>query len=517
MWVHFIINSAAEKEGEMGWIKRIVKWISIGTGKKSRRQVTHPWVNVGLDAASMGRKAGLHNQPPSDATPVCDEENYIRRECERHAANVCKPYFEELGELEQERRGLLSGLDSSDFKGPCAEARGMVCEIKSRATGAISAAVKRRDHWQRRFNELVDQGFDVSSANRGRYFLVFSVTIFLLVIESMANGHFIGQGSEGGFLAGIIEAFGIAILAVALSFAAGVMVRAVWGDGWPRRTFALLLFSAYLFGIANYHLVIGWYRASMVWGNPETAVKDALVSFSESGVSLPDIYSFGLCITGLFFSAMAFIAGLFSRDALQTAGHAHVARELEKANAKLQEEEECFLGAVSAAYMSQKEQIDEKMKNADTIGCSLRLNVMESRNSLREIEHTFENAQAFYYRAIEQFRQSCSAVRTDPSPAYFATAPPALDKTPFTVDEATIISAENVLEHLGETLAELRIITHEEKMQIRLDHEDFLKNAPSFLALMRSSSEKAADGRTDENTEKADLGEGETQIRAINA
>jgi hypothetical protein len=438
-----------------------------------------------LKVSEHGRKTGMENLPPSVATSPCDNEKHIQRYHERLAAETRERFEEEQLTIGQERTERLGEVDVAKAKEPRSVAHQLVVELQTKFSDDIKRAAKDRNRSKRRLAALKDQGIDASNTAVGSYSLVLGALFFFLIVEALANSYFIGQGSDYGLLGGAIEAFFIASISIVISFSAGIGCRAIFGKGWLRRTLAVIAGLCYGAALVFYHTLIGWYRASLVYGNPDTAVSDALTNFTDNGLALPDLYSYGLAIVGLFFAGVAFVAGIKGRDARLASLHGRIAEKFNRAETKLRKLEHSYLTGVNQVYMGQIDEVEKRQKAADVAGHHLRVNFAKSKWLGNSYKNMVDAIRHSYIYSVERFRVSNQAVRSIHAPCYFANEPAPLEVPEIELDRDAKYADQ--VDELERCLKAFHAVANEERDLLREDYKACLKKTPAFLAQLRSA------------------------------
>jgi hypothetical protein len=441
-----------------------------------------------LMANDRGREAGKDNLPPAHAVAPCECEKQIKKDIEETSRRIFNIFLEKRGIQKKKVDEIRDLFDPSKIEDIKEKARQKFNELQT----IMGPEIKRAAQWlrlcRREVAALKNQGLDLSGASMGSYLLVYGILFAFVIVESLANSYFIGQGSDLGLLGGAIGAFFIASLSIALSFTAGVGVRAASGKGVVRHSFALILGLMWAGGLFVYHTIIGWYRASLVYGNPDTAVSDALANFAEYGFFLPDLYSYGLAIVGLFFAGTAFVAGFQSSDARKKSQLARKLKEKDDAEANYYAFIHRYMEKLVDIYNDHLTEVENRVKTARENGHELRLVLLEIDKDHNEFQYLINKLINTYHNAIMQFRSSNLAVRDTPAPKYFNDTPAPLKIDRFTFDGNSINDAQKIVENMKDHLEELRQVAKTEKKQIRSDYETALKNSPEFIeSLFRES------------------------------
>ena len=376
---------------------------------------------------------------------------------------------------------ILELSDPSRLEELREKAKQELIELQAGAAPEIKRAAQWLRRCQRVLSALKDQGYDLTDATMGSYLFVYGVLFPFLILESLANAYFIGQGSDLGLLGGAIGAFFIASLSIALSFTAGMGVRAILGEGIVRRVLAFLMGIVYAGGIVVYHTIIGWYRAALVYGNPDTAVSDALVNFASYAFSLPDLYSYGLAIVGLFFAGIAFLAGFESKDARMKARLARKVNEKGDAEANYNSVIKFYTSGVVSVYTEPLAEMEDRVKSACENAHELRLVLLEIDKDQNEFRYLIREIRYTQLYATGLLRCSNLAVRDTPAPKYFNEDPLSLEIDEFEFDPQLVENARQAIKNIEKRLQELRQVAKTEKTRIRFDYEEALKSMPAFI------------------------------------
>lgn len=447
---------------------------------KSKNIIDQDVIAKELDPAERGRLTGQENKPHSSALSPCGNENDMRGHHELLEAEDRKNFDEEQQTQELERAEMFSELDVAKAKAPRSEARQSVVTLQTELAGDIKEAAKHRDSCARHLAVLRDKGIDVSKTALGSYSLLLVFLFFFLIVEALANSYMLGQGNDYGLLGGAIEALFIASLSIALSYSSGIGIRAIFGKGMLRRTLSIVAGLCYGTALVGYHSIIGWYRAALVYGNPDNAASDALINFVNNGLALPDLYSYALIIVGLFFGGIAFLSGLHSQDVKLASFYARINEKFHEAEVQLRKLEVNYLTNVNLIYIGKISLVEKLQKAANAAGHNVRKNVLQNKFLANSYKNRANAIRLSYEYAVRLFRSSNEAVRSTFSPAYFADEP-----IPLNVADSAYGTELNDAAQVGDLeqfLQTFHSVAEEEKGHIREDHEACLREAPGFFA-----------------------------------
>lgn len=410
----------------------------------------------------------------------------IKRHCEQKAKDLINAFANAIGELKQSCNELLVGLNPDpikEFPGKCYL---KLIEAKTFHRGKIlKAATEYYEALRRRRSFEVKHPDILDSSGRGFAFILLSA---FLLVESMLNSYFIGQGSPWGILGGAIEAFFIAFLSIGLAYSAGVGVRALLDtDNW-QRNFAPALVFASVTGLVIYHLLVGHYRGCLLYGNPKTAVREALANFSYYGIILPDLYCYSLVVVGLFFAGTAFWEGLRRKRERLRAEYKRLIKHEEAAETHWHHEENNYLGSVNQICRDQSTVLEDHLKKAQDIVSCLRLNIIEANCLMRQIEADMVAIHSNYITSVEVYRRAYEYVSTSSGRTGKQGAPPPLETVLMAIISETEERIDELSADLKERLDMIEAEAKDVKDKIFTVKKAVLSEAPHFFEMLQKEA-----------------------------
>lgn len=441
------------------------------------------------DPSEAGRIAGIQNLPPTSAVAPCPTEKRMlldaSNEAHRARGKVCISFKRE----EEERRDLKNCQSPNIFKEVLF---GFKTKLKAAAVSlypGIKDAARSVSYYGRAAAATLDRAPGIREKSANSYRFVYAALAGLLFIESCLNSYFFALGNKFGLLGGLFEALLIAGISIAISFAAGTAVRALYENGDWLRMAAICMAGAWASTLTVYHFCIGWLRAALVYGNPETAVIDALSNFARYKFSLPDLYCFGLALIGLIFCSSAFLAGYRSKDARRNANYARIFLDQKEAQKRLRAAKQNYLSTLAQLFDEALEDLDQLFENANDAARRLRMGLHDHNCRLESYKSSIHHIAERYNLSIAEFRRSNEIVRSTPSPKYFVEDPLPLIIEPLPFDHDPVAESKDILSNLEKRMEDLLSLVDSEKAAIRAEYEKMLESTPQTFAELCKQAE----------------------------
>ena len=438
-----------------------------------------PKLEEQLKPEQRGRKMGMEETPKSDSKSQSAYENRIRSEHERVAARAHGHYSEIIQPLRAARLEVIQRIMDPPLGEPLSKARQAAVEAKKKYDMDATKSSRDKEIASKGLASLVDEGVNTAEARgKNAIYYIYACIAAYLVIESLLNSHFLGQGNISGLVGGFIEATSISLLSIFTSFYIGRMIRYVYDIDWWGRKVSWGISLLYMAGIGTYHNIIGWYRHCLVYQNAETAQFDAIAEFAKNGIWLPEIYSYGLMMVGLFFALITFYHGISYKAAQQSTKHGKIVSIYDAACTKLNSVYQEYMSNVSTAYTEQLGAIDDVVRSVTEDISKLNLNIIETQSIMDKDWGLMNAIRSSYTNVIGKFRKSNEAVRRTPTPLYFSEEAKELGIKSFAEIGEDLEMAKEIINNVKDIRSQIQEKANIEKTNIRVDHKATLELAP---------------------------------------
>lgn len=274
-------------------------------------------VSRSLELMERGTESGAANQPPKSARALDDTEQRI-------VAKVEAEKKVSYQTLEDRFAHFSDRLKSLDFQGQFSLIRSAnassLSDFKAEAVRGEDELHILRDDMLVAENQLVKfkQKHNLERAAKltSPEMLAFkvSVIVFLVLVETLMNGTFLGEGSSQGLIGGIVEAVVFAVVNIGYALVLGLSCSKLLAH----RSVALklggyLTFAVYVVVAVGINLALAHYReiAEVSFEGAGTAVLERL---QKNPAGLTDLKSWLLFGLGLLFSIVAFADACMMTD-----------------------------------------------------------------------------------------------------------------------------------------------------------------------------------------------------------
>jgi hypothetical protein len=456
-----------------------------------------------VELVNRGSQDAIHQESYFNSSEPNNFAKQTKRKHEHKAENVDVAYADKQVELKKLRDEMLYALKSLNIIECFKIYSLMLDEAKTFHKREILKAALKYFGCLRLRRAFEIKHPDLEGLSGGGYSLI--ILSVLLLVESMLNSYFIGQGSTWGILGGAIEAFFIALLSIVLAYSSGVGVRALLDTGDWRRYFAPALILTSVVGLVIYHLLVGHYRGSLLYGIPKTAVADALANFRRYGTALPDLYCYSLVVVGLFFASTAFREGLRSRLERLRAEYRRLIKREEAAETNWRQEEKNYLGSVNQTCREQMATLDQCVNEAQDLVRLLRLNIIETNHLKRHREADMNTVHYDYITSLEVYWRAYEYVKTSPGPTGYRVDPPPLEIAKPTIASESGDEVDDLATRLDECLAKIEEEACDAKDKILAANKAALGQAPRFFDILAAEARDPSGitGETYSQNEKA--------------
>ena len=397
-------------------------------------------IEEGLALERRGQEAGAANLPAADATAGDAHEADIQHAYLGHVHAVGEELETQWQATGHEQQEAASELVRENPEAFVSDAEQMIRVTQARHKFGLERAAQ--DYWRGK-RELL--GFREKhkvqrlTVRPESLSLHIAILVFLVVIESIANGLVIGQVVEGGILHGVTVATTLAAINIAVSFAFGQWVRALglFHRNPVRKLLAIVMVLIFVGFLGVYHLSIAHLREAMeavfATGSVDAVIggeayRQAVLRLLRVPFEILNFQGWLLVLVGVGFALSAFFAGMEAKD--RYPGFSGV----EDRHIKTSE----IAHARVLAYVGDLMQgIDEQVTNVEAHYHGVASLVAQQEQLLLVKQHLVETAKRKlrelaegYALAIAKYRALNLASRTEPAPAFFrepVTAPASFD------------------------------------------------------------------------------------------
>lgn len=246
--------------------------------------------------------------------------------------------------------------------------------------------------------------------------------LLLVVIESLLNGTLLAQGNVYGEIGGIVTAFVIAALNLAIGFIAGR-----FGASWARhinlaaRTVGRASLVGYVPTLTVFNLSIAHYRAALLSSVPGQGLPPEVVALQtlvRTPLSGPDVVGWILFGMGCLFSVVAAFDGGHWDDPYP--GYGPMTRRRDSAREEYAGGKESMLTELSSIRSNANAEAQLELQRLD-----LRERERQSLQVARQdLDQKYSSHAALLQRALtellDSYREANRQSRTDPAPVHFA-------------------------------------------------------------------------------------------------
>jgi len=354
--------------------------------------------------------------PPADARDLSDTESAVVAYCQQQVQKVEDAARAEFDKYNRKIVGSVdTSLDSGDIavrlNNATSQARSEYrSQIEEAQLGLLRA---RRDYLLfRRRNELE---FEPEYPNT---WLVWTVMIVAIVVESAVNANFFGQASATGLLGGFMEAFMISLSNVAIGFILGcwparyVGHRIRWHLFWALPVFVILI----VWGIV-FNRWVALYRDALVL-DPEAVPAD-IITFDPgvllAPMSFPSVMLMGV---GLFVFGIAAFEGyrVFGAYPGYRSKHLRYLAAEELSN----DVKDDVRSAIEGAFSQAKAPISDLISGIRQQVASITGHKANVMALAKKYEAQGDAVEAACQKVIQDYRSENAAIRQIVAPRYFS-------------------------------------------------------------------------------------------------
>ena len=371
-----------------------------------------------LKLRDRGAERGRANRPPEDRDSFDVAENEIVefiegevKKAHETLLNERSTYIERLNALDLD--GYLSRIKAAAMEG--------ISSFRSRVSQGLDHLFSFRKPVRELTKEMGDFRKEHKLKRTANYpstrYLQWGIVAVLFLAETVLNGGLLAEGSEYGFIGGVIVALAIAFLNVGVSLGLGWYgLRQCWHNRPWRRTVGYASLILWFLGAAAFNLCVGHYRgaASKLLEGGGIA---ALQTFWANPFALNEFQSFVLVGIGALFALIAFIDGLFMDDLYPSYGD--LDRRLVKARRDYASERHLVISEL------------EEIKKSTTEAMQFARNELGKRRGeygsilagLDQVSHAYEQHISYLEGAgnalLTTYRDANCEMRQDRAPKHF--------------------------------------------------------------------------------------------------
>lgn len=387
--------------------------------------------------------------------------NILEQQHKHYAQNLLvsqdKDYRDRMRENDRKIQKLLSRLLGDSHREQIDIADKAIWTIKEKWRGKFHSLWEASKRTLCRLKSL-ESRYGATLEQEGESFTqLIAMVVFLLVGESLISGWSLGINSAGGWLSGVVQAFMISGLAIAISYSAGLALRAVYGRVWWRMTLFVILVVVLVSSLVSYHMVVGWMRTLLEHGDkPEAAMTTAVDFFLKYHFNLKDLMSWFLVITGLLFNVTALMAGWRTRQAKIRAQLLRAEREYLQVRKERNNAESRLKIAIEDQYDKTEKYVFNHVQDTLAAADDLRQFVADGCDIQREHGNFIHNFNLDYTASVQYLRDEYQWHCDNPeSPADVDTGIESLDVSAYSLDTSTLEEAETVVARLAKVKSEL--------------------------------------------------------------
>lgn len=379
-----------------------------------------------LSLEERAREAGMHEQPPGDATASDRSEHDCLAEIEQRAQKSLQEYHSQLELYDARIRRAAVSVDQrvmieaagrgalSDFDALTIDDLNHLHLIKQEVEGRHAELEDfRRVHQLRRMPNTVSV--------REKLFRSIIVAI-LIVLESLINGSMFASGSEAGLIGGISQALVLSLLNVgsALLFGFFVLPQLVHRS-IARRLLGAAALPVYLIAVLAINLFIAHFRDAFIAHAGQVDMPSLLDQLARHPFVLADANSLVLCALGIGLNIVALIDTIGFDDLYW--GYAQVGRRYKEASARFAAEKSHSLDGLMGRRDAAINHMADLINTLRSLEYDAEL-ALQGRTRLHaDFTAHLDHLAAAYESLILHYREANERARQTPPPAYFRRSP----------------------------------------------------------------------------------------------
>jgi hypothetical protein len=251
--------------------------------------------------------------------------------------------------------------------------------------------------------------------------LHWSIIAIIVLVETILNALFLQQGSELGFIGGLISALIITAVNVLVAMIVGTyIVPLIFHIKWPLKILGSFLALIYLYLITNFCFLVGHYRSELN-KDPFEAAENAVTSFMENMWGIDNFN--GWILVGVSFSVGIFATIKFFIADDKFPGYGNIHRKKIASEGALSAVKIEFEHAYSRHMDEANAAVHTHRNNADSHVARYKLLLNESDQLIKSYKKYISSAEKLHETLVERYRSANKKVRSTEAPGYFDQKP----------------------------------------------------------------------------------------------
>ena len=374
-----------------------------------------------LNIEKMAIEASSNEFPSSDSTEPDANEGIIEIRIKKLIINAREAYDKNTGnynirlqDISQKLKRLFEYIEH-------------IAETFQAQISSLKASrVKDTNNLRKKYSEASDDLENFKLENQlqrnpsypSSRFLLFSIIVFILVIESVINGNIFAEGSEFGLVGGITQAFLIALINVLIGAVIGFWgIREINHIKRRRKNIGIISLCIFIIWVFIYNLIVAHYRDNFVTLDSDIEAGKATINSILTSTTDLSFNSMILLIIGIVCSTFTLYEALKMDDLYP--GYGSRARKAELTRVELDlKTKKVFSDTDSLCDKALKAiNVDEQRSRAFlnesiTIQQNRALEIEKTRN---EIDHLNET----YVVLVKMYREKNIKHRNSSAPQFF--------------------------------------------------------------------------------------------------
>ena len=257
-------------------------------------------------------------------------------------------------------------------------------------------------------------------------YLVWATLGFSIFLDALLNSFVFAQGSEIGFVGGIIQALMVGGPLVLVGFFASAALRQLHHVDWRHQLCGLAVLVGYLIFLMFYAFAVVALREALPV-DPDNAAQIGWARFQQDPFVIKSTLSALLFLASLGFSLSALAFGYRAQDPYP--GYSAATARAEARREKREQLADGYRAEITGAVEPSKKKVEVVRRRAGA--AQQKALVLRARS--HALRHSFERLggeiDAVYRACIHRYREVNIRVRSTPAPIYFAVPPmPLWDK-----------------------------------------------------------------------------------------
>lgn len=377
-------------------------------------------IALNLDLANQGRTRGLSNTPETAQTDYDIVEQRIINDMtdtwtmqRQHVAQAVQQFSSLIAQVNVDAQLAQLRLSASTAKGNFAKAQVLLSSDIDRLHEAAKAALLELAQFK------TQHGLTRPSRDNLSWTKTLGLLVFLVSMESVANGLFFQEGNDLGLIGGIGIAFVISLINIALAFLIGFIPARFANSRSPMvRTAAIIACALSLAAMLALHWLIAHYRDSLIRGGSGASNATALSAARDSFWSLPaEPSSLYLFLLGTILAGLSAWKGYTSDDPYP--GYGPVSRRARDAEDEYESQHQQLLSDLTES----RDTVIDLFKSTLT---NLPIEVREAASAVTQTQTLLQDLVTFE-TSLEQcansllatYRDANVQARTTPQPEHF--------------------------------------------------------------------------------------------------